>query len=108
MYLKLSLIYGIFPSVEDKDSHKLDTILELTKENHTMLKKIRSVQKTNQMFRAIYWVFIIATVLGAFYFVKPYFDNILEVYSSLGGLGTKNGLQIPDVSRIQDLINQLK
>ena len=106
--MKIEYICGIFCLVDDNDSRKLDTILSLAKENNAMLHKIRSAQKTAQMFRAIYWVFILATVLGAFYFVKPYLDNLLSVYSAIGGVGTKEGIKIPDAQHIQELIDQLK
>jgi hypothetical protein len=95
--------------VDGDNTQKLDRILELAEENNAMLKKIRGAQKTAQMFRAIYWVLIIASFLGAFYFIKPYLESIVGLYSGLSGMKDKAGsFQLPDTKQIQDLINQLK
>ncbi len=90
-----------------EDSKKLDRILELAEENNAYIRKVRSVQKTSQMFKAIYWVVIITFVLGGFYFVKPYISMLTNVYSKIGGAGS-SALQIPDAKQLQDLVNQLK
>ena len=74
-----------------------------------MLHKVRSVQKTAQMFRAIYWVIILGSVLGAFYFVKPYLDSILGLYTGLSGVKDKSGsFQIPDAKQLQQIIKDLQ
>ena len=31
--------------------------------------------------RAIYWIFIIGSVVGAYYLIQPYIDQIASVYS---------------------------
>ncbi len=63
------------------DSEKIDQILKLTEDNHAMLKKIRGTQKTAQMFRAIYWIVIIALTFGAYVFIQPYLEKITGLYS---------------------------
>jgi hypothetical protein len=96
--------------MDPEDKRKLEKVLSLSQENNAMLHKIRSVQKTAQMFRAIYWIFILGSALGAYYFVKPYLDGILSLYTG-GTSSFKNAsasVKIPDSKQFQDLINQFK
>ena len=95
--------------MDSEDKRTLEKILSLTEENNSMLHKVRSVQKTAQMFRAIYWVIILGSVLGAFYFVKPYLDSILGLYTGLSGVKDKSGsFQIPDAKQLQQIIKDLQ
>ena len=56
--------------------------IELTKENHELLRKIRRVQKWQQTTKTIYWVVIILIAFGAYYYVKPYIGKIDSLYQS--------------------------
>ena len=93
--------------MDAEDKKKLDRILQLAEENNTYVKKVRSAQKTSQMFKAIYWVVIIAFVLGGFYFVQPYISTLMNLYSSTTGKPSSS-FSIPDASQLQDLVKQLK
>ena len=64
---------------------ELDEVLKLSEENNQYVKKIRSAQKTSQIFKIIYWAFIICVMFGGFYFVQPYVTNIINLYN--GGIG---------------------
>lgn len=90
-----------------EDSKKIDRILALAEENNAYVKKLRSVQKTSQMLKAIYWVIIATFVLGGFYFIKPYLDTFTGFYKRVGG-AQSSALQFPDAKQLQDLVNQLK
>jgi len=59
---------------------KLDELLKLTEENNKMLLKMRKAQKWATVMRMVYWFIIIGLAAGSFYFIKPYFNNILNVY----------------------------
>ena len=86
----------------------LEENLKITKENNVLLIKIRSVQKWGQITRIFYWVLIIGVSIGAFYSIKPYLGNVLNLYS--GGVSNINN--ISDITKnlknsqanIQDLI----
>ncbi len=95
--------------VDEADSKKLDRILALAEENNEYIKKVRSTQKNTQMFKAIYWVAIITFAVGGFYFLKPYFNTLNNLYSSISG-EKKEGtslFQIPEARNIQGIIDQI-
>lgn len=56
---------------------------ELTKENHKILKSMQRNARIASFFRAIYWIFIIGSAVGAYYFIQPYIEALGSSYSSL-------------------------
>lgn len=62
---------------------KIDETLELTKENHKILKSMRSHARWSSIMRAVYWLIILVTAFGAYYFVKPVIDDVMEAYSGV-------------------------
>jgi len=76
----------------DPDVKKLlEANLKLTKENNELLKKVRGFQKWSQITRFMYWFVIIGIAVGSFYFIQPYFSNILNIYS--GGVSDINAVK---------------
>ncbi|MEK9182561.1 MAG: hypothetical protein AAB809_00600 [Patescibacteria group bacterium] len=69
----------------DPESKKLlqDT-LTLTKENNEMLHSMRRSMRFQRMMTILYWVLIIGSALGAYYFIQPYIDQLMGVYSGAG------------------------
>ncbi len=89
----------------------LEENLKLSKENNELLLKIRSVQRWSQITRVFYWFLIIGVSIGAFYFIKPYLGNLLNVYTGgVSGINNvndiKNNLKNGQ-SDVQDLLKQL-
>lgn len=66
----------------------LEENLRLSKENNELLKKVREFQRWSRITKVLYWFIIIGIALGAFYFIQPYFDGILNIYS--GGVSDVN------------------
>jgi hypothetical protein len=89
----------------------LKETLELTKENHFMLKKLRSAQKRASFFRAFYWLAIIGISLGAYYYIQPYVNTLIKIYTG-GVSGFKNvqdlGKSIPDAKYLTDILSQIQ
>lgn len=71
----------------------LEENLRLSKENNELLVKVRNFQRWSQISKVLYWFVIIGVALGAFYFIKPYFDNVLNIYT--GG--------VSDINMVKDL-----
>lgn len=90
----------------------LEESLTLTRENNKILTGIRNAQRRAHMYRLIYWAVIIAITLGAYYFIQPYIESLTGYYSAISGIGSdnvKDGVgSIPDLKRVQDLLNQLQ
>ena len=67
----------------DSESKKLlEETLALTQENNKMLHLMRRSQFWSNVVRGIYWVFIIGTALGAYYYIQPYLEQLLNAYVS--------------------------
>lgn len=88
------------------NEEKLDRMLRLTEENHKILKSLHRVQYVSNIFRALYWTLIIASLGGAYYFIKP-------MFSSFSGGGTKTGLfeqinslrsQLPEAKILEQML----
>jgi len=70
--------------------HLLEENLKLSKENNLILLKLANYQKWAQITKAFYWFLIIGISVGAFYFIKPYFGGLLNIYS--GDISGLNGM----------------
>ena len=76
----------------DEDTKKLlENDLSLNKENNHMLRKLVSYQKWNQIYRIFYWTIIILSAAGAFYYLQPYFNKMVSLYT--GGMGNSESVQ---------------
>jgi hypothetical protein len=89
----------------------MEELLKLTRENNTILSKVRNHQKWVQIYKAIYWVIIISVAFGGFYFIQPYLSSTLNYYNAVTGgessSGTIPGTSIPDIKHLQDLLKQV-
>ena len=61
----------IFMSDNLTNEEKLDRMLKLTEENNKMLRSMHRSQTVSNIFRLLYWTLIIASIAGAYYFIKP-------------------------------------
>lgn len=73
--------------------------IALAEENNDILRGIRSSMRLSRFISIIYWVFIIGSAVGAYYFIQPYLNEIMGVYG-----GAKS--QINDVSSTINSIRQ--
>lgn len=69
--------------MDPKDRELLEKTFNLAEENNVLLRKIRRSLRVSQAVRITYWVLIIGLSIGAFYFIQPYIDQLLETYSGL-------------------------
>ena len=61
--------------------------LELSEENNKILKRLQSNMRWGRFIHAVYWIIIIGSAFGAYYFAQPYIDRILQVYSGVQDIG---------------------
>ena len=66
----------------------VEKILELTEENNKILRKMRRGIFWGRVFHVIYWVIIIGISIGAYYYIQPLIENMLQLFGT-----TKDGLQ---------------
>jgi hypothetical protein len=84
--------------MDQEEKHLLEENLRLSQENNVLLLKIRSVQRWEQITHIFYWFLIIGVSIGAFYFIKPYLGNLLNIYT--GG--------VSGINNISDITKNLK
>ncbi len=83
------------------DEEDFKKLFALTKENNRLLKKVRNSQIMLGWSKVLYWIIISGALVGAFYFLKPYFNsfynNIQEIQNLLknisgGAVGLSDSL----------------
>ncbi len=68
--------------MDEQSKELLEKTLELTKENNHILRSMRRSQFWSNVVRSIYWVFIIGTAVGAYYYIEPYIKPIISGFQS--------------------------
>jgi len=70
--------------MDHEDKERLKRVLELAEKDHNMVRKLYSAMRWGRVLKIIYWVAILGIAVGAFYFLQPFFESLVEVYKSLG------------------------
>jgi len=89
------------PYMEQEDRKLLLEAVSLAEENNKMLKKIRGVQKREAIWSALKLIVIVGIALGSFYYIEPYLNKMIDIYSSITGIEKKM-----DGNGIQDLLKK--
>ncbi len=73
---------------------------ELIEENNKILRRMQSHQRWGSFFQTIYWIFIIGSFIGVYYYLKPVlnafgtsFGEIQKTVQNLKNIG--GSLKIP-------------
>lgn len=69
--------------MESLEEKKLDELIEIEKENNTMLRKMRRSMVWSQWMTVIYWLFIIGGLGWAYYAFQPYVREYISLYDTL-------------------------
>ena len=59
-----------------EEHRMLEETRALAEENAKVLKSIQTMHRTSLALKILYWVIIIGTTIGAFYFIQPYIDAL--------------------------------
>lgn len=54
--------------------------IALGEENNDILRSIQRSMRLARLMTLIYWLFIIGTAFGAYYFAQPYIQQLIGVY----------------------------
>ena len=57
------------------NQEKLEEIFEMTKENNDILRSLRRQQHVANAFRFLYWIVILVSLGGIYYYVRPMLDT---------------------------------
>jgi hypothetical protein len=82
----------MFMTPEEKSL--LERTYKIAEENNTILCSMRRSARVTNILRATYWIIIIVTSFGAYYFIQPYVNTLMGSLGSLqnltGNLDTAN------------------
>lgn len=67
----------------ESEHDKLNTLLELTKENNRILRSMHRRMLWSQIFTIIYWLVILGVMGWSYYYLQPYFEKYLSTYQSI-------------------------
>lgn len=94
--------------MDERDRELLEKTYDLLKENTRMTAKLYRAEKSSRIFRMLYWIFVIGSVLGAYYYIEPYLEKLSTVYTDSGKLfdsiGNVNGTPATQ-DAVKDLLN---
>ena len=72
----------------------LEENLEISRQSLKILKGIRRSNRISAVFKVFYWLVIIASVVGAYYYLQPYIkiamtysQQMLDAFSSIQSMG---------------------
>lgn len=78
--------------MDPESKAKLEEVLRLAEENNKIIRKMKRAIEWGRVMRIIYWLFIIGSAFGAYYFIQPYVDQVRDLYggakSSIDGLNS--------------------
>jgi len=83
-------------SPEEKEL--LNKTASLAEDNNKILHSIRRSMRLASFVRVVYWIIIIGSAVGAYYFIQPYIDQLVGVYG-----GTKSS-----IDNISNIIQNFK
>lgn len=79
------------------EKNLIEETAKLTQENNKILRGIQSAARWERFFGAIKWIIIIGLTVGAYYYIQPYLETLLKVYSSVGG-------PVPNISVLENAL----
>ncbi len=88
------------------NQEKLEEVYEMTKENNDILRSLRRQQHVANFFRLIYWIVIIASLGGVYYYLQPLLDGFKKDSAQVSETMVKfNELnsQLPDAKLIDQI-----
>ena len=57
--------------------------LALSQENHRLLKKLYNQMRISRAVTSLYWLVIIGSAFGAYYFLQPYLETLMSTYEKV-------------------------
>ena len=75
----------------DSPHDKLDELLDLTRENNRILRKMHRKMVWGQVFTFIYWLAILGALGWSYYYFQPYIEQYVDAYQTI--LSAVNGIE---------------
>jgi len=66
--------------MDPESKELLKSTFRLAEENNKMLLSMRRSMRLARIMSVLYWVVIIGSAYGVYYFLEPYLDQIMSIY----------------------------
>ena len=94
----------------DFDAQKMDELLNLTRENNKILRSMRSSQRWSSFFRFAYWLIILGSIFGVYYYFQPtiqkYWNTVQTSIGILQNFQNAAGTIPTDIQTVKNLIQK--
>ncbi len=57
--------------------------IKLAEENNKMLRSIRRSSRVSAFLRILYWLIILGTAFGVYYYTQPYLNAVVKSYNGM-------------------------
>ena len=71
---------------------EVESNTKLLEQNNKMLRKIQSTMRAKTIFSMIYWLIIIGSMFGLYYYFQPVLESVTSTYDQL--------ISIPDKLKV--------
>jgi hypothetical protein len=71
---------------------KLQKVLDLTQENHKMLKSLHQSLVLQRIWGSLYWIAAIGAAIASYYYLEPYIQQMEALYKTLSETTGQAGL----------------
>jgi hypothetical protein len=61
----------------------IEETLAISKENNKILRSIRRSARLGFIMQICYWLIIVGISVGAYYFIQPYLEQLVDTYSGV-------------------------
>ena len=75
----------------------LDRTAEMTQENNQILHKLLRAHRWSQFSALLYWLLILGSMVGAYYYLQPYLDTLISAYQKVSKTLPELDLQLPSL-----------
>ncbi len=70
----------------DSNDRKIDELLEITRENNSILRSMRRAQRWSSFFTFLYWTIILGSIFGTYYYFQPTIQKYTKTFQSSMGI----------------------
>lgn len=72
--------------MDPEEKKLLEDTFKLAQENNIMLRSMRRSMRMGHVMTFLYWAFIIGSAIGAYYFIQPYVESLMNVSGGAGDI----------------------
>jgi len=85
IFFAIFLYFGILFEVEPTSDLKnlIRENIRIAEDNNRLLRKIVSANRWARIFKVLYWIIIIGSMVGIYYYIQPILMDLLDAYEGL-------------------------